>query len=43
LGHPQQARSYYDRAVQLLGESNSKAIELPRLRQEAAALLGIEK
>jgi serine/threonine protein kinase len=43
LGHPAEARSWYDRAVQWMEQRQSKDQELRGFRAEAAALLGVEE
>ena len=41
-GDKEQARLWYDRAVQWMEKNQPQDKELPRFRAEAAALLGIE-
>jgi tetratricopeptide (TPR) repeat protein/serine/threonine protein kinase len=43
LGHKEEARSWYDQAVQWMDKNQPKNEELRRFRAEAAELLGIEK
>jgi serine/threonine protein kinase/tetratricopeptide (TPR) repeat protein len=41
LGHADEARAYYDRAVAWMGEHPTEDEELPRFRKEAESVLGI--
>jgi hypothetical protein len=41
LGHKEEARKWYDKAVEWTEKNNPKEEDLPRFRAEAAELLGI--
>ena len=43
LGHKEEARKWYDQAVQWMDKNQPKNEDLRRFRAEAAELLGIEK
>jgi superkiller protein 3 len=43
LGHEQEARKWYDRSVQWMEKTRSRALELHRFRAEAAELLGVKE
>jgi tetratricopeptide (TPR) repeat protein len=43
LGEKEQARQWYDKAVQWMDKNDPKNDELRRFRSEAAELLGVEK